>query len=589
MEILDPAAETAVIGSLKALTPLLLRTLPDVEESFRTGALAQWQQLAELDPQCTPFQMPGWSLVWYRCYAKRFDPLVVALVRGGELVGLATLAVERRTRRVTFAGDAMADYRHVLARPEDRKQTVAEMLRVFRDGNFPNPLSITWTLPESDTVTLAESLCPGLGLRAIPRPLTGWRWWPSEKKKPIRHLNSFQREGPVVAKLLETAAEWEAFRDEYYDHHSLRQLYGHRPVSFNDADKRAFFDGMVRFTPPITHVSSLRVGDRLLAGHYGFQWKGILYLGAPAFDVREDRRSPGLILMSLMMQRSQEFGLRGIDFTAGSGGYKDRLGNEAVTLLGLEIYSHRRQYWVRSVRGRCISALRALTQRMFGPRAWEDRVARRAKRFSAGFARMRELGLAHELWRTLRRALAAVYSRSVDYVLTAAVGDLEGAMKRPLVIGPCRFARDAVCDLLRWENLPAAALNELSRCTGELPDALKRGWTLHTATVGGMLAAWAYSEPGHAGGAGSPPCDARIQGFYVLPSFRSTGLPAAFVASIALCRTPEASGRVTIEIPGNAVPLRELESAGLRRSATIQHRGLLRWRKTTNTPWPNRL
>lgn len=80
------------------------------------------------------------TLPWYRAYDTTFQPYVLAVIDGGELVGVAPMAVERETGRIAFAGDGMADYRDIVAKPSYREQVVTEFLKMYRDGRFRNML-----------------------------------------------------------------------------------------------------------------------------------------------------------------------------------------------------------------------------------------------------------------------------------------------------------------------------------------------------------------------------------------------------------------------------------------------------------------
>src|SRR6185369_10085755 len=153
------------------------------------------------------FQGRVWATAWYRCYAGVFEPLLVVVERGGTLAGVVPLAVEKATRRVVFAGDQMADYRDVLARPEARQETIAALMAAYRDGRFPNVLRIGPMAPDSPTQHLALELARPAGLRTIVRTHTGWRWWPERarpeddplRRKSVRYpLNYFKRQGDVL-------------------------------------------------------------------------------------------------------------------------------------------------------------------------------------------------------------------------------------------------------------------------------------------------------------------------------------------------------------------------------------------------------
>ena len=185
-----------------------------LEELLRVGLNAEWRRVVEADDRNSVFQSPDWTVPWYQCYNDLFRPHVLAVRRDRELIGLIPLAVEKVSGRLAFAGDGLADYRDVAAVPEDREIVIAELLRHYRAGGFPNMLSMGPMLPESDSARLAVTLARSAGVQTILRAHEGWRWWrdvPMEdplKKKSIRQsLKHYEREGQVWVRILSGEAE----------------------------------------------------------------------------------------------------------------------------------------------------------------------------------------------------------------------------------------------------------------------------------------------------------------------------------------------------------------------------------------------
>lgn len=133
-----------------------------------------------------------------------FQPRVLAVTRGEELVGVIPLAVETATGRLTFGGDNMTDYRDVVTHPECREQVLIEMIRFFRAGNFPNVLHFGSTLPESESPALLSQICNRLGVHHVIRSRYGWRWWPEKATEdPVKKVsykrNCLKRQGLLTA------------------------------------------------------------------------------------------------------------------------------------------------------------------------------------------------------------------------------------------------------------------------------------------------------------------------------------------------------------------------------------------------------
>jgi CelD/BcsL family acetyltransferase involved in cellulose biosynthesis len=79
-------------------------------------------------------------------------------------------------------------------------------------------------------------------------------------------------------------------------------------------------------------LSTLRAGDRLIAGHFGLTSGGAAHYWFPSYDVEFARYSPGLILILKFAACSGALGLRSIDLGGGAQPYKLRLATHANIL-----------------------------------------------------------------------------------------------------------------------------------------------------------------------------------------------------------------------------------------------------------------
>ena len=81
----------------------------------------EWRRFEET-ADCTPFQTFDWLSAWQRHVGalNGMTPAIVIARRGGDIVMLLPLAVQRRgfTRRLTFLGDDLCDYNAPLLAPD---------------------------------------------------------------------------------------------------------------------------------------------------------------------------------------------------------------------------------------------------------------------------------------------------------------------------------------------------------------------------------------------------------------------------------------------------------------------------------------
>ena len=180
------------------------------------------------------------------------------------------------------------------------------------------------------------SLAASAGIRFISRQHDSWRWFTNEsredpaKKKSVRYaLNYYRHNGKLTVRLVTRREHWNAVKDEFYNQHSLRQRYAGWRVSFDSPQKRAFYDDL--FKQPCAHFMVLEFNRKLIAAHFGCVWRGILYWGAPSFDICEKQYSPNLVLLVLGMQNRETWGFPvGYDLTIGRGEMKERFSTNRV-------------------------------------------------------------------------------------------------------------------------------------------------------------------------------------------------------------------------------------------------------------------
>jgi CelD/BcsL family acetyltransferase involved in cellulose biosynthesis/ribosomal protein S18 acetylase RimI-like enzyme len=577
-----PAAGTAVEGcDRQRYKTQQITELPQIEESRRTGPLAAWEQLLASDPVGTLFQGPVWCLEWYRAYHERYQPCVLAVTYGAALVGLVPLAVERATGELVFASGIMSDYRDVIALPQHKQTVIASLLRFYCAGGFSQPLRLGPMLPESDTA--AHVLAAGRdvpGAYAIPRSHPGWRWWPSDgapsdfvKKKSIRQaIKHYERQGAVRVARIDTVEDWHEFKHEFFDQHSIRQIYAGRRPSFNSGMKQSFYDALMLNSPGAVHVVALRVADRIIAAHYGPVHDRVLYWGAPAFDIREAQRSPGLVLLALIIQNAEQLGLRGIDLTIGVEEYKRRFSSSSVTLPTVEIYCGRRRYYGQVLRDRAVDGAKLLVGKAKGPAAWEqakghlDRVGERAQK-------LREFGIKESCIRMGRRAVTAVGERARWLTLSVTPAALQPVEPALSAGESCSFHTDELRDMLKWDGPSAETARAIAALVRRAPVDMRNGRTLHTLLVAGRLACWGWSywpqgpelidvtqtELAYA------PNSVSLYDFHTIPEFRGRRLYQALLTHILRTRFAEGAELAYIMVRDTNVASRKaIERVGFR-------------------------
>jgi hypothetical protein len=245
-------------------------------------------------------------------------------------------------------------------------------------------------------------------------------------------------------------------------------------MSFDDPIKRQFYDSLVAAVPSPMNVAVLHVGGRIVAEHCGFVWRGELAMGIPGFDVLEHRRSPGLVLLSLLFPALAAEGVRGVDFTPGLDPYKERLSNASVDLPVVDMYLSKLSFLGRRLKDSARPTIHAVKRR---------------------------LPESHVLQRFVKRGAAKPSSQAADSAISVSAA-------------PQRMVRD--CSVLAFESvdalgpeLPGVEIHtnelrpllranvperELREVVRQLSQAASRGDRVHVLTRGREVMGWARSR-----------------------------------------------------------------------------------------------
>jgi CelD/BcsL family acetyltransferase involved in cellulose biosynthesis/GNAT superfamily N-acetyltransferase len=553
VDTLVVAANLALDDRSAAAAPVTSRavtTLGELEDALAGGLSVEWASLVENDPSATLFQTAGWCLPWYRLYADSFDPYLILVTSGGRLVGLVPMAVDRAARTLVFASNTMADYRDVVALPGYRGQVVGELMRLYLDGRFANTLQIGWLDPASETLTLVEHLCARRGLRYTVRRQPCWRWFPPAPAKPSaqKFLNWYKRNGGASFDVIDSEPAWQRFREEYYRQHTLRQIQAGRQTAFDDTRKAALYDALFHSPDIQPHVTAFVNGERMLAGHFGYVWRGVLLLGPPSIRLEDEQRSPAVILLSWIIQNAERLGLKGFDLTIGESDFKKRLGNQCVELSMVEVYANASAYYLDAARDATVNAAKRAVERAAGPDTWKTRIKPAAEALQFEAARAAELGVTGAV-----RALAT----------TAARGIYDSGLRRTYAFTPESIAtnnaaaplggdvlrENAIEDLLLWKGTSPSVQAAMTACARTYARFRNTGHTFYALVSDGALAGWCYASSGE------------IHDAFVLPELRGTPAALNLLRGVAQRRFAEGAPEVRLTLSGRDTMLQPAAAA----------------------------
>jgi len=566
-----------------------LSDLPSLETALCKGLLQDWRGIVAQDPIASLFQTPGWCMPWYRCYKSTYDPYVIVVTASSGLVGIVPMAVHRETGEFAFASNTMADYRDIVALPGYRAAVVSELIQCYLSERFSNPLEVGWMDPASDTPALIADICRSRGLHYIVRHQPCWRWFPPPPPKPSaqKFLNWYKRQGTVTFEVIDSAPAWLQFREEYYRQHSLRQIQAGRQTSFEDSRKAALYEEMFHSTEVRAHVSGFYVNGKMLAGHFGHVWRDVLLLGPPSIRLEDEQRSPAVILFAWIIQNAAELGLAGFDLTIGDSDFKKRLGNQCVELTAVDIYAHKRSYYLRAARTGLLSKLK----KAIGEDTWKTNIKPVGAWLHYKRQRIAEMGAAAIVGAALRTSASVFYERQTEVVYSATRETLRRVA--PKLKGD-EVHDNRIEDLLLWQGTSPSVSSALTACARSYARIRNLKHTLHTVVVSDALAGWCYSytpEPQEQEGSVAlsdavryQPGSAVAYGVYALPGFREVAVYEALVGSVAQSRMEGGATQAYVISPGADRVLRSaIEALGFRAAAVREHKRLFRTSSSTVT------
>ncbi len=289
----------------------------------------KWAALYEACSYGTCFQDIPFVTTWYRSYAERFEPVLVAgEVEESSLNGLLTVALSKENNTLVPAGTDHAEYQVWLARDGQSDEFIESALNCL-GREFPAAQLRFRYLPPGTPLAWCDRWTGQCHLRSVPRPLMSTRPGntvaESLRKRSMRsRLNRLERMGKVSFNRIVDPEEFASALDEIIPFHDFRQGAAHLNFPFSsDRLKKPFYLAIMEH-PNLLHVTVLRLNSRIAAAHIGLRNKEQVSLGILAHSPMFSQYSVGkfhILLLGLCLQKE---GLVDLDLTPGGEQYKER-------------------------------------------------------------------------------------------------------------------------------------------------------------------------------------------------------------------------------------------------------------------------
>ncbi|MEP7118002.1 MAG: GNAT family N-acetyltransferase [Acidobacteriota bacterium] len=336
-----------------------------------------WDGLAARSETTSVFQTSAWLRSWWATFHEAYEPRVLALSRGHQLVGLAPLVASRRTPGLLkFMGDGRADYCDLIAAATDKRAVVDAMFTVL-EGTTPwSVLDLSNVPGTSNTTEILREFCTaaGFGFSAEQQYVCPTLLIHDAEESALKIFNKaslrrpenvLARSGRVTYRTLTGGEEVAALLDGFFEQHVGRWSQTTTPSLFSDARNRDFYRALAANLGPAgwLHFSVVDFEGRPIAYHFGFDFGGTLTWYKPSFAIGYAARSPGMILLrhligdAITRQRSE------LDFTVGDEAFKRRFSNCVRVTQRIRVFREPSQFLLDRSKRAVVDAAKWISKR----------------------------------------------------------------------------------------------------------------------------------------------------------------------------------------------------------------------------------
>ena len=330
----------------------------DLECTERCFGLPAWRELLAGDPDRHIFASPRWNKLWWEEFGAGKDLFLVVMKRGDAVAGVVPLYRKHDGGKkvLRFVGGIdLTDYLGPICSLEDRADvadTLVEWLATtevewdeFDAHNMPVPFGFAEFLVErADRKGLPFTMDQEETSAVLLLP-ADWDTYlgsldAKERRELKRKRRRLGREHPDASFRTATAETLESDLRLFVEMH--RGAEGHKG-HFMKPEIATFFERVARSFVEVDwlRLDLLEIGGRAVASTFSFQTDTTFYLYNSAYEPDAARLSPGLVLVSQLVQRSIEEGLTQFDFLRGPERYKYQLGAQAVPLHNVRLLNPR--------------------------------------------------------------------------------------------------------------------------------------------------------------------------------------------------------------------------------------------------------
>ena len=392
---------------------LLHREIPDGED-FRF----QWNALVDAMERPEVFYTWEWARAVAHAYSAALRPLLFTGYRDEKLIGIAALAedAEDAAGGVSFLASTTADYCDFISAPGDRKEWIELVMRELRVmgtadlklANLPAASASSAVLRASarksgySTFARPAYFCAQITLQSQEERVDIAR---SARRNAKRARKGLAAMGEVAVQHNATSEMCSAELPGLATAHVARFLTLGRASNLVPRERRAFLAELAKLlsAPGVSEpgvsaqgtlaLSTVKIGDRTVAWHYGFQYAGVWFWYLPVFDPEMQHLKPGpgsCLFYEILLRAAEDPGIHTVDLGLGDEGYKARYAKSGRQTLYVTLSSSKARLAREFCRHRAANLLARSP-------ALEARVRRLLVRIASVRARLAQPGILESL------------------------------------------------------------------------------------------------------------------------------------------------------------------------------------------------
>ena len=304
--------------------------------------LKDWDQLYHNCPWATVFQSKEFVSTWYNIYNKKYLPILVKAISGGELTGLLPLC-RVKDGLIVGAGHGEAEYQVWISKVSDGESFIInallEVRKKFPTGNIrfrfiPNKTPLGWT----ETNLMWKKCCV---LRNFYQPLMTIDEvaisQELRKKNRREKINRLTRMGELKFERITDSQTFSSVFDELAAQFDFRKgaMFNKTPF-YKSPLKKQFY--LALFENGLLHTTILKLNEEIIASNVGTIGKAWVHLqGMNTHSPGFSKHSPGILHFLMMGKLLAEEGFEVFDLTPGGDSYKEGLATNHIMAYELRI------------------------------------------------------------------------------------------------------------------------------------------------------------------------------------------------------------------------------------------------------------